>query len=418
MMKYFATVLIFILVFQVYFPHSLSQMQCVRADDAFHFWMNEKNFLGTVAEINPSDTQNYNYVTFDILYPLKGLDDQSSITVATYGGGSYGYDFQLGSNYVVNANKRLGVDYFTDLCSGNKLLSTEKDINEIKSQLLQITSIPPLKLTQYGLAPHAIKCKENLVLVQKYDESPACVKPETKIKLIERGWTEKNQIKTTVTPFCKQPLYVLDLETNTCITNQELPKCTDSTSLDSSIQNCRVSVTCDKEFDSSTTDIDVAMLPECKPLQECPEGFLFAIFPVDGGDALCEREERNMHFGIFHPLDQRMLNSTDFDFSQEKTIAKPVDLNGSEEERTIQIIVIMSGWYEKLGSPIAIIESNSEQIEQVSLDLQKNQPGQAIHGFDYVIPENLPDGKITLTIQMSGYDAGSPQSFHISHIPK
>jgi hypothetical protein len=53
--------------------------------------------------------------------------------------------------------------------------------------------IPPLKQFKSGVAIDDIQCKENLVLIQKYNHSPACVKTETKIKLVERGW-----IKTTI----------------------------------------------------------------------------------------------------------------------------------------------------------------------------------------------------------------------------
>jgi hypothetical protein len=46
----------------------------------------------------------------------------------------------------------------------------------------------PLKQIQLGITFNKIQCKHNLVLIQKYDYSPACVKPETKQKLVERGW--------------------------------------------------------------------------------------------------------------------------------------------------------------------------------------------------------------------------------------
>jgi len=50
---------------------------------------------------------------------------------------------------------------------------------------------PPLKQNHVGIATENIQCKENLVLIQKYNGSPACVTESTKQKLIERGWTEK-----------------------------------------------------------------------------------------------------------------------------------------------------------------------------------------------------------------------------------
>jgi hypothetical protein len=49
--------------------------------------------------------------------------------------------------------------------------------------------LPPLKQVKLGQEP---SCKENLVLITKYNGAPACVKPETREKLIERGWTLEN----------------------------------------------------------------------------------------------------------------------------------------------------------------------------------------------------------------------------------
>ncbi len=49
---------------------------------------------------------------------------------------------------------------------------------------------PSEQLTE-GIPFEKIKCKENLVLIKKAsDESLVCVKPETKEKLIERGWAK------------------------------------------------------------------------------------------------------------------------------------------------------------------------------------------------------------------------------------
>jgi len=47
----------------------------------------------------------------------------------------------------------------------------------------------PLKQFILGISIDEIQCRENLVLIQKYDSSPACVKPESITKLVERGWT-------------------------------------------------------------------------------------------------------------------------------------------------------------------------------------------------------------------------------------
>jgi hypothetical protein len=49
----------------------------------------------------------------------------------------------------------------------------------------------PLAQSKSGISIDDMQCNDSLVLIQKHDGSPACVKPETKQKLIERGWTEE-----------------------------------------------------------------------------------------------------------------------------------------------------------------------------------------------------------------------------------
>ncbi|MCE9652514.1 MAG: hypothetical protein K8Q89_05595 [Nitrosarchaeum sp.] len=55
----------------------------------------------------------------------------------------------------------------------------------------------PLKQIKSGIPVDEIQCTENLVLIQKYDGSPACVKPDTKEKMIERGWIKDHSNKIT-----------------------------------------------------------------------------------------------------------------------------------------------------------------------------------------------------------------------------
>jgi hypothetical protein len=56
-----------------------------------------------------------------------------------------------------------------------------------------IPASSPLKQMKLG---EKIWCKPNLVLIFKYDGTPACVKPKTAEKLIERGWAQKSPIDT------------------------------------------------------------------------------------------------------------------------------------------------------------------------------------------------------------------------------
>lgn len=51
----------------------------------------------------------------------------------------------------------------------------------------------PYEQWHQGIDLQDIKCKEGLILIIKYDGSPACVKPETKQKLIERGWAKSEK---------------------------------------------------------------------------------------------------------------------------------------------------------------------------------------------------------------------------------
>lgn len=48
---------------------------------------------------------------------------------------------------------------------------------------------PPLKQFKNGIKPELIECNSGLLLIIKNNAGyPACVKPETKIRLIERNW--------------------------------------------------------------------------------------------------------------------------------------------------------------------------------------------------------------------------------------
>jgi len=65
--------------------------------------------------------------------------------------------------------------------------------------------LSPLKQIKSGIATDKIRCNDGLKFILKYDSSPACVKPETKMKLIERGWTiedEKKPETTVIFSFC------------------------------------------------------------------------------------------------------------------------------------------------------------------------------------------------------------------------
>jgi hypothetical protein len=84
-------------------------------------------------------------------------------------------------------------------------------------KLVQPSSLSPLKQYQIGISQYEVKCKDNLQLVIKYNGSPACVKPETKQKLIERGWASYEKLETSGPAYVaaqrfieKSPTFVFD----------------------------------------------------------------------------------------------------------------------------------------------------------------------------------------------------------------
>ncbi len=70
-----------------------------------------------------------------------------------------------------------------------KIIDSFALLKNISQEIQKTTVLSPLKQLKNGILPQDIKCKEGLILTIKIsDGSPACVKSETKAKLIERGW--------------------------------------------------------------------------------------------------------------------------------------------------------------------------------------------------------------------------------------
>ena len=64
--------------------------------------------------------------------------------------------------------------------------------NKDKFDELDIFYPTPLKQIKSEITLDEIQCKENLVLIQKHNGSPACVREQSIPKLIERGWIKNN----------------------------------------------------------------------------------------------------------------------------------------------------------------------------------------------------------------------------------
>ena len=75
-----------------------------------------------------------------------------------------------------------------------------KNKQALTSTLTEIThNDSPLQQFKAGIKLDAILCKENHVLVVKLNATPACVKPETKEKLIEKGWAVERELSINST---------------------------------------------------------------------------------------------------------------------------------------------------------------------------------------------------------------------------
>lgn len=67
---------------------------------------------------------------------------------------------------------------------------SDKDMPDTWGTMDLRKPLTPLKQFKYGIDPWNVKCNEGLVLLQKYDGSPACVENETKKVLVERSWAK------------------------------------------------------------------------------------------------------------------------------------------------------------------------------------------------------------------------------------
>ena len=63
-----------------------------------------------------------------------------------------------------------------------------KNVGVVQPVIVKAISTP-LKQMRDGISPDDIICKDGLELIFKNNDSPACVKHETAIKLVERGWS-------------------------------------------------------------------------------------------------------------------------------------------------------------------------------------------------------------------------------------
>jgi len=172
-----------------------SQLDCaVKSDYSFYLLNFDAVFIGTTVNSTMWDAnKDWQNIQFKIEFPVKGIDkDQSTVDIITSENND-GFQFHVGSKYLVHAGKAYDVDLFTGICSNNKMLSTEDEVTNQLSKIDNIrSSMSPLRQIDSGVSINDVSCSHKKVFVIKNsDGSPACVFLETKEKLIQRGWAVK-----------------------------------------------------------------------------------------------------------------------------------------------------------------------------------------------------------------------------------
>ncbi|WP_246282159.1 hypothetical protein [Nitrosopumilus ureiphilus] len=135
------------------------------------------------SERSSSNGKNDAITQFSIIENFKGISQETISIISSEW--LWGYNFTKNLEYVVFAYDD-GQNLRPQTCTPTSLLE-HAEIEQIR-QVAYDYIISPLKQFKSGIPIDEIQCKESLTLVARYDGSPVCVNPETKEKLLERGW--------------------------------------------------------------------------------------------------------------------------------------------------------------------------------------------------------------------------------------
>ena len=126
---------------------------------------------------------------FSIKEPFKGVN-QDPVKVLS-NEKFWGINFTQGEEYLVFADYS-GSEIQSQLCGPTNLIEFS-NIDLIRN-ISENNILPPLKQISEGNIPENVICKDNYELIFKStDNSPACVKETTAVKLFERGWAIKSE---------------------------------------------------------------------------------------------------------------------------------------------------------------------------------------------------------------------------------
>ena len=183
------TVLIFVILITVAVQESYSseEVQVIPNKSLFFKIKAYPNATGifkdlTIVDVKPSIPLDYGGEI-----KIKYLADGKIIAETGYpylescivNGEVYCFGYMLTSAYIPYVE---GTDY----------LEIEWNNNTLKTLMITF-DLPPLKQIAYGTSRDNLTCKDGLqIIFKKSNGFPACVKPTTATKLIERGWAIEN----------------------------------------------------------------------------------------------------------------------------------------------------------------------------------------------------------------------------------
>ncbi len=198
-----------------------------------------------------------------------------------------------------------------------------------------------------------------------------------------------------INPNCKSPFFItID---GVCVTDKSSPECYPNFPDD----QCRVSVECNVPYESGIT------VPQCMPTA-CPNGFIWSIVPVGGGDAICQRIEQSIEFTIFRTFDNKILREDAVD-ALDITATIP-----DETEGNLRIIILVSGWYEQLGNPnITLINPQNVEVENPFAIFINDSPGFTMFGYTTTILSTAETGIWKVHVSLTDFDDPSMQSFQV-----
>ena len=188
--------IIFLIVAGIFFiPSSFVDsfgLSCAAPKITESFEESDVVFVGKVVSKEYLEPTNEHTLVAESLFSVKesfkGIF-QDDVTVSS-DEKFWGIHFTVGEEYLVFADYT-GPELQSQLC-GPTNLAEFSDV-ELVRNISEYSILPPLKQISAGIIPENVVCKENYEMIFKYDNSPACVKPETVQKLTDRGWKIKSE---------------------------------------------------------------------------------------------------------------------------------------------------------------------------------------------------------------------------------